>query len=382
MIKSRRLTTTLTLSILLIMLLAPSFCSAANYSYTYQILDQPGGSTYYGLTVSVTPSLYNYYQSKDHDVYSYDDLARFVTPDALRPIANNLWSIYSDEEDFANGVLMIVHQIPYKEIDPQKYPVETIVENEGDCDLFSFIAASIMKAGGLDVVLLLYEEQSHINIGVYLTNPPNDARFTVHYFPYDGKQYYVAECTGGDWENGWRVGEYPDEFKDASAEIIPLENCEQTSPGQVSSSYSALASSSLTLKLSSNFALTQSAVTIGGSISPVSSNKNVTIYISPDGLTWNTLGTATTDSNGHYSYTWKPRSAGIYHIMASWSGDKEHAGADSIVCALTVLPIEWLMAMIMAMALLILCMLIIVGTRRREQAAEPPLLPETETMQF
>jgi len=380
MIKPRRLTTTLTLAILLIILLVPSFCSAANYDYTYQVLDQPGGSTYYGLTVSVAPSLYNYYQSKDHDVYSYEDLAKFVTPDALRPIANNLWSIYNNEEDFANGVLMIVHQIPYEESEPEKYPVETIVENKGDCDLLSFIAASIMKAGGLDVVLLLYEKQQHMNVGVYLTNPPNDARFTVHYFPYNGKQYYVAECTGGDWENGWRVGEYPDEFKDASATIIPLENCEQTSPGQVSASYSALASSSLTLKLSSNFVLTQDAVTIGGSISPASSDKNVTIYISSDRLTWNILGIATTDSNGHYSYTWKPRSAGTYYVMASWSGDKEHAGADSVTCILTVLPMEWLMVMIMAMALLILCTLIIVGTRRKEQATEPLPSPETETM--
>jgi hypothetical protein len=382
MIKPNRLTTILTLLLLLTTLLTPSFCSATgNYSQTYQLLNRPGSSTYYSLTVSITPSLYGYYLGKDHSVDSYEDLTKFVTPNALRPIADDLWEIYNDEEDFANGVLMIVHQIPYKEVEPEKYPVETIAENEGDCDLFSFIAASIMKAGGLDVVLLIYEEQQHMNIGVYLTNPPDDARFTVHYFPYHGKRYYVAECTGDNWENGWRVGEYPEEFKGASATIIPIENYEQTSPGQVSSSYSSLASSSLTLKLSSNFALVQGTVTIGGSVSPASSDKNVTIYVSSDGFTWNILGVAVTDSNGHYSYAWKPRSAGIYHIMASWSGDQEHAGADSAVCTITVIPIEWLMVGIMGIALLILCAIISARTRR-EQAAEPPLLPEAETTEF
>ena len=182
-----------------------SNCFAVSYSYTYELLDHPDSR--YLLTVSLTSSLYDYYQSEDHEIYSTGDLAKFVTPTSLLPIADSLWSIYSSDEDFANGVLMIVHQIPYEESTPQSYPVETIVENEGDCDLLSFIAASVMKAGGLDVVLLYYETRSHMNIGVNLSHEPQDARSALYYHIYDGKRYYVAECTGGNWENGWRVGE-------------------------------------------------------------------------------------------------------------------------------------------------------------------------------
>lgn len=65
----------------------------------------------------------------------------------------------------------------------------------------------------------------------------------------------MAETTGGNWENGWRVGECADEFKKASARIITLENAEQLSPGQISSSYSLLASSSITLGLSSTLVI-------------------------------------------------------------------------------------------------------------------------------
>jgi hypothetical protein len=351
--------------LLLVAFFLPNCCFAANYDYTYGLLDHPDGSTNYQLTVSATSSLYEYYRSKDHNVYSYD-FAKFVTPSSLKPIADDLWSIYSDDdEDFANGVLMIVHQIPYEESAPQKYPVETIVENEGDCDLFSFIAASIMKAGGLDVVLLLYETQSHMNVGVYLSSEPNDARSTVHYYTHEEKQYYVAECTGDDWRNGWRVGECPDLLNGASARIITLEDCEQSSPGQVSSSYGVLAASSLSLAASSRFVIAGSTVTISGSISPTLAGRNITLYVSSWGSQLSVLVTVTTDSDGRYFYTWNPSSAGTCSIRASWSGDADYAGADSSVCTLIVVPLELLMVGIVMIVLLTVLIVVTIATRRK-----------------
>jgi len=47
-----------------------------------------------------------------------------------------------------------------------------------------------MMAGGLDVVLLYYESQKHMNVGVNLTHAPEDARTAGYYFSYDGKRYY------------------------------------------------------------------------------------------------------------------------------------------------------------------------------------------------
>jgi hypothetical protein len=330
--------TTSVLAVFLVISFLPSYCFAVNYTYTYELLDHPDGSTRYRLTVSVTSSLYDYYQSKDHEVYSYSDLAKFVTPASLLPVAESLWSIYSDDEDFANGVLMIVHQIPYEESVPQKYPVETIVENEGDCDLLSFIAASVMKAGGLDVVLLYYEEKSHMNVGVNLSHEPRDARSAPYYLNYEGKRYYVAESTGGNWEDGWRVGECPDTLKGALARVITLEKSEQSSPERVSSSYGVLFPSSISLALSSTTVILENGVLIDGSISPTHPNQKVTIYLSSDGSSWNVLTTVETDSNGHYSYLWTPQSAGTYYVRASWSGDADHLGADSDVYAFTVVP--------------------------------------------
>ncbi len=181
---------------ILLLLLLSNSCLATTHKYTYELLDSPDGSTNYRLMVLINETLYQNYINKTHKLYNYD-FSKFVTPDALKPIADDLWSIYSNEEDFANGVLMIVHQIPYVESDPQKYPIETIVENEGDCDLFSIIAASIMKAGGLDVVLLFLEWQDHMLLGVHLPESPKDARSTIYFYRYQEKKYYVAETTGG-----------------------------------------------------------------------------------------------------------------------------------------------------------------------------------------
>jgi hypothetical protein len=359
----------------------PHVCSAANYTYSYWLLDSPEGSTRYKLTVSVTPSLYEYYRSKDHTVYSLD-FAKFVTPYALKPIADSLWSIHSDEEDFANGVLMIVHQIPYVESAPQKYPVETIVQNEGDCDLFSFVAASIMMAGGLDVVLFYYEAEKHMNVGVYLPFTPNDARSTVYYIDYNGKPYYIAETTGGSWEKGWRVGECPDELKRASAQIIPLENAEQMSPGQVSSSYSALASSTISLTLSSTYIVRGGTVTISGQLTPAGSNKAVTIYVRKSGSQWSVLGTTITDSDGKFLFLWVPKSASTYYIRASWSGNSDYAGADSDIHTLMVISVDWMFILITSVvsASMILVVVIIAILKRGRTPIEETF-PDEETVE-
>ena len=344
-------------------------CCFASYDYTYGLLDHPEGSTDYSLMVSVTSSLYDYYCGKDHNLYFYN-FTKFVTPSPLEPIADSLWSIYSDDEDFANGVLMIVHQIPYEESGPQKYPVETIVENEGDCDLFSFVAASIMISGGLDVVLLYYETETHMNIGVNLSHEPEDARSTVYYYSHDGKRYYVAECTGGDWRNGWRVGESPETLRGVPARIITLENCEKSSPGQVSSSLEVLTSSSLFLAFSSTFVTTGSAVTISGSISPALSGKNVTLFVSLIGSQLDVLATVVTDSEGRFLYTWRPSSTGTYSIRASWFGDASYAGAESSTYRILVIPLEWLMMGIIVIVSLVVLLIVTLATRGK--APEEP----------
>lgn len=372
--RTRRWVAVSAATVLLLILCAPRFVFASTYEYTYWLLDHPDGAHRYRLSVSITPSLYEYYHNKDHNLYGLN-FDKFVTPSTLKPIADDLWSIYTDDEDFANGVLMIVHQIPYEESAPQKYPVETIVENKGDCDLFSFIAASIMIAGGLDTVLLYYEEEKHMNVGVSLSHEPDSARWAASYFLHAGNRYYVAECTAGNWETGWRVGELPDELKDASAQVITLDNFDQGSPAQVSSSYSRLAASSITLTLSSTYIIQGNTITIAGVVLPAGSNRTVTIYLGTRDSRWVVLETVMTDSGGQYIYLWNPQSAGTYYIRTSWSGDEDHVGADSNIYMATVVSSGWLLIAIITIVLagLIVVMLVLL---RHSMPAEIPITQE------
>jgi len=351
-------------------------CLAENYSQSYQLLDSPNGSMHYRLNVVVSQSLYEYYHEQSHTLGSNRDFAKFVTPYALEPIADSLWEIYTSDENFANGVLMIVHQIPYDVTLPVKYPVETIVENKGDCDLFSYIACSIMKAGGLDVVLLYYESEAHMNVGVHLSHEPYDVRGQAYYVTCNDIRYYVAECTGDNWKNGWRIGECPDDLKDASPEVITLENCEQGASGQVCASYETLDSSEISLTISSTNVIQGSTITLSGQLSPSLQNKTVTVYIKTNNLAWTVLDTVTTDSNGRFAYVWSVEVAGMCYIRASWSGDNDYAGGDSQIQSVMVLSMFFIFLLAITIVLVCVGTVVFLMSRRSQHEVQEPQPPE------
>jgi len=305
-----------------------SVCLAQDSRIAYQLLNKLDGNVTYELNVVVPQSLLQYYDDKRTDLRT-SNFPDFVTPYALKPIADCLWQIYTTDEDFTNGVLMLVHQMTYVETAPAKYPVETMVEGEGDCDLFSFIAASILEAGGIDVVLLYYETLSHMNVGVHLSDPPRNARDSVYFMTSNDAKYYIAECTGGNWKEGWRVGECPEDCKQASSEIYTLEEAELIAPGQVSASFTALEPSTIYIEISSLVFLQNGAITLRGQISPDIVNGNVTIYAKFNISPWRVIGTTLTKSDGSFEYRWMADTAGLCAMQASWSGNDQYTGAMS-----------------------------------------------------
>ncbi|HKZ88197.1 MAG TPA: Ig-like domain-containing protein, partial [Candidatus Bathyarchaeia archaeon] len=311
---------------------------AEDYSTSYQLLDEPGGKVVYTINIVVPQSLLEYYEGKSDKLPSTSAFSSFVTPYALKPIADTLQTIYKNEEDFTNAVLMIVHQMNYVKIAPGKYPAETLVNDTGDCDIFSFVAASILKAGGLDVVLLYYEDEKHMNVGVHLDNTPENARGSVYSVKRDGITYYMAEATGGNLTYGWRVGESPDNLKKAKIQVLTLENAEEIAPGQVSASFIALESSDISLEISPAIALEDSVITFRGQLSPTIPYQNVTIYLGISGSPWKVLATTATQPDGSFSYTWQTTFEGVYAVRASWNGDETYAGSVSATQNGTVIP--------------------------------------------
>jgi hypothetical protein len=319
-------------SILLLVLITPN-SFAGNYDRTYSFQVQFGLLSQ-KLYVSVPPSLYDYYRAKTHSLADDSKYATLVTPDAFKSIAESIQNLTRDkprsDEEFANAVLMLVHRIPYN-ISDVKYPVETLVENSGKCDTLSLLAASIMKAGGLDVVLLYFKGVHHINVGVYLPYEPHGTWWWLPPtgYEFNGKKYWIAECTPA---MDWKVGDVPPLLAGEQPCIISLENSEPSSPAHVSSKLgSPLNSSSISINLSSNssdISDNERTLTISGSISPSYANETVVVYFSQDGISYDACRTET-DYWGNYSFSWNFTSTGTYYVRTSWSGNSDCAGADS-----------------------------------------------------
>ncbi len=313
--------------------------NTSNFQAQFEVLSHK-------LFISIPFSGFNYFGNLTHKINSDADYAQLITPQAVEPIAmcllNKTSYLPNHEEQFADAVLSLVHQIPYK-ITDAKYPVETLVRNSADCVGLSILAASIMKAGGLDVVLIHYVgiDPGHMNVGVYLPYTPayHSLLMTPTSLEYNNKTYWIAEATA---KMDWKVGDQSDSIASAQAQIIPLDNTNyRSSLAYVSARIDyPLVSSSINLNLSQQPIINQNdsrALLISGSILPAEPNKNITFYIYHNGVCIDCSGNLT-DSYGEFAWLWNLTQTGTYYVTASWCGDSKYAGADSETLAVFVGP--------------------------------------------
>jgi hypothetical protein len=92
-----------------------------------------------------------------------------------------------------------------------RYPVETLVDETGDCEDSSLLLASLLAGLGYRVGLLEFE--SHLGVGVALEDGPDNVTF-------DGVGYAYVETTG----NGWEIGEVPPDHDGESVELHTIED--------------------------------------------------------------------------------------------------------------------------------------------------------------
>ena len=310
--------------------------TSSTYDRTYTLnVEHENHRSTYTLYVSVPPSLYDYYRGKTHSTNGEREYAKFVTPDAVQTIAKNIRNITNNrpnsDEEFANDVLTFVRQIPYS-VSCFKYPVEAIIDNSADCDVSSHLAASIMKAGGLDVVLIVYRGSiSHMNVGVYLPHNPLYTTSDTGPFglEYNNKTYWITETTPS---GNWKLGELPETFANLNTTVISLEKQEKSSPAYISSSINKpLRHSSISIALSLETTITvekEWSFKISGSISPLYSEKSVVLYVNKVGSSYTTFRIAT-ESLGNYSLIWNVTSPGTYSIRTSLLDFPSYAGSDS-----------------------------------------------------
>ncbi|MFH1638209.1 MAG: transglutaminase-like domain-containing protein [Candidatus Woesearchaeota archaeon] len=175
----------------------------------------------------VKASDYLKFKSQRHRKHGVEDYVNFVTYShpKIKSMAQKLTEGSSSKEKSAQLLLDFVHQHIYdksieEDRDYVRYPIETLVERNGDCEDFSILAAALMKSIGIGVALIHLpagegEKSGHLALGV-------EGDFSGHFYNIDGKKYYYAETTGTEWPRnptGWEIGDIPKEYREKEVNL-------------------------------------------------------------------------------------------------------------------------------------------------------------------
>ncbi len=178
--------------------------------------------------VLVPTSQYEQYLQKNHRVQKDSDYLKFLTP--LNPliieIAEKLTEGCKTKEDEARVLFEFAQKHFYdkrieKEKDYVKYPLQLIVEKNGDCEDLVILAASLIATRGINTAMLLFpplegEDSGHMALAI-------EGNFEGVCYTLQGKKYFYAETT----HPSWKIGRKPDKYKGVKAKaflIDPLDS--------------------------------------------------------------------------------------------------------------------------------------------------------------
>jgi predicted transglutaminase-like cysteine proteinase len=184
------------------------------------------------LNMDIPKNLYDAYKSKTRiqtvnpDVYSLyishpeDDEYISYIAEAIRQMALKQ-GLTTDQ--YIQSIIKFVRSVTYiTDIRSEgydeypRYPIETLVDHQGDCEDSAILLASIMQASGLSPVLLITKPSvtpGHAAVGV-----AGEGSSDLMYYRYEGKNYTYVEATNSPL----RIGELPDLYKPDDFVVVPL----------------------------------------------------------------------------------------------------------------------------------------------------------------
>jgi hypothetical protein len=187
------------------------------------------------MNLSIAYETYEAYHKRLHPDWGIQNLTsatEYITYNdtTINQIVETIKNQTQGKEELANAMLNFVQYknialtIRYYPTTELKYPIETLVEMGGDSNAHAFLYATLMRAAGFDVLLLLSKQPvsdglMHAATAIHLTNPPAQSlpEYEDKALTYDGKEYYFAETTS--WN--YRVGDYPPWLENADFYTIP-----------------------------------------------------------------------------------------------------------------------------------------------------------------
>jgi hypothetical protein len=205
-----------------------------NITYNWSFIND------WDLLLKIPVNTYKNYQTLNvsrqpqNQPYSNDKIAGFVTPkervilDLVKKLELLIQSKQYDDYDRINFYLNFVQDSIIYRYDNEtagceeywKFPVETLVDKNGDCEDTSVLLASILDVLDYDVALLYYswkeddKSLGHLAVGVSL-----DEDYGSYVSAENGKKYFYCETTS---EN-FLIGEKPEKIKEEPKRIIIID---------------------------------------------------------------------------------------------------------------------------------------------------------------
>ncbi len=170
----------------------------------------------YTLSYNFDPTSYAQYNAMDHRVRGYDDYIGFATPEdpVLIEFAGSLHDLISGQNltglQEGQYILNFVQSLKYSQDNVTtgigeypRYPIETLVDQLGDCEDTALLAISLSEILGIESALvLLYEAFPDAGHAA----PAFAVNGSGSFYEVGETQYYYGESTGV----GWEIGELPD----------------------------------------------------------------------------------------------------------------------------------------------------------------------------
>lgn len=133
--------------------------------------------------------------------------------------------------DQVSFILAFVQSLPYTSDNVTtgydeypRFPIETLVDDGGDCEDTSILFATLTLILGYGTVYI--NPPNHYAVGIL----GNNLHGTYWEYPQDSnKTYYYSETTG----NGFKIGQLPDEFSGLAANIYSIDQSRQFVPNVI-----------------------------------------------------------------------------------------------------------------------------------------------------
>lgn len=203
----------------------PEISETRNIERTYE---QYAGSTETTATLYFNEGLYDYYSQKyrmyvdnpeiKYGAYVSETLDRKAISRIVDQFENYGSEYNQSEYEIVNHIISFVQRLKYTDDeiatgynDYPKFPMETLVEQDGDCEDSAILMVSLLRGLGYDTILLEYPssvtpegEAGHMAVGL----AGDDSISGTYYEADDGTRYYYVEPTAP----GWDIGEIPDDL--------------------------------------------------------------------------------------------------------------------------------------------------------------------------